>query len=148
MELAWQIRAATLKDSDSLENCMQLAYAEYQERMDGIRLPPMDADYSSEIQNYPVWVVESDKGILGGLIMVFDNNQASIANIAVDPEFQGHGIGGALMKFAELKAREKNIHALKLTTHVLLDEIISLYRHLGWKETGRDETRIFMRKQI
>jgi GNAT superfamily N-acetyltransferase len=98
--------------------------------------------------NYPTRVVESDKGILGGLIMVFKNNEASIAIIVVDPKFQGHGIGGALMKFAQLKARGKNIHALKLTTQVLLDEHISLYRHLGWKETGRDETRVFMQKQI
>jgi len=38
--------------------------------------------------------------------MVFENDQASIANIAVDPGFQGQGIGGALMKFAESKAKE------------------------------------------
>lgn len=142
------IREATLEDSTGLKSCMESAYAFYQERMGGIRLPPMDVDYSCEIENYSTWVVESDKSIVGGLIMDFDNEQALIANIAVDPGFQGQGIGGELMQFAESTARESNYHELHLATHVLLHENIALYLHLGWQETGRDETRVFMRKKI
>lgn len=120
----------------------------YQERMGGVRLPPMDLDYSSEIENYPTWVVESERSILGGLIMVFEDDQASIANIAVDPKFQGQGIGGDLMDFAESKARENNFSELRLATHVLLEENVSLYRHLGWEKTGRDKTRVYMKKKL
>ena len=148
MKLACNIREATPEDSDSLKNCMVSAYAIYQERMGGVRLPPMDVDYSSEIKNHPTWVIESEGIILGGLIMVIENDQASIANIAVNPKFQGQGIGGELMRFAESKARERNFSELRLATHVLLDKNISLYRHLGWEETGRDETRVFMKKDI
>lgn len=127
---------------------MESAYATYKERMGGERLPPMDIDYSSEISNHPSWVVESEGVILGGLIMVFENDKASVANIAVDPKFQGHGIGGGLMKFAESKATERNFSELHLATHLLLDENISLYRHLGWEEIGRDESKVFMKKQL
>ena len=127
---------------------MASAYAVYEERMGGVRLPPMDVDYLSEIENYPTWVVESEGRVLGGLIMGFENDQASIANIAVDPGFQGQGIGGALMKFAEAKAIENGFAELQLATHALLNENVSLYQHLGWKETGRDESRIFMTKGI
>jgi len=127
---------------------MESAYATYQARMGGVRLPPMDVDYSSEIKNYPTWVVESEGSILGGLIMVFENDNASIANIAVNPKFQGQGIGGELFEFAESKARENNFSELRLTTHVLLEENLRLYRHLGWEETGRDGTRVFMKKEI
>ena len=148
MELIRQIREATPVDSESLGICMGSAYLTYLERMGGVRLPPMDVDYLSEINNYPTWVVESEGRILGGLIMVFDNDQASIANIAVNPKFQGQGIGSELMRFAEMKAREKGYSDLQLATHVLLDENISLYRHLGWEETGRDVTRVFMAKKI
>jgi ribosomal protein S18 acetylase RimI-like enzyme len=148
MELAWNIRNATSEDSGSLKICMESAYATYLERMSGVRLPPMDVDYLSEIKNYPTWVVESEGSILGGLIMVFENDQASIANIAVNPKFQGQGIGGELMRFAESKARENNFSELRLATHVLLDENISLYRHLGWEVTGRDDNRVFMKKEI
>ena len=148
MEATWIIREATLADSTGLKNCMESAYATYRERMGGVRLPPMDVDYSSEIKNYPTWVVESDRGILGGLVMVFGSDRASIANIAVDPKFQGYGIGGELMKLAESTARGKNISELHLVTHVLLNENISLYEHLGWEETGRDKTRVYMKKEI
>ena len=148
MELTRHIREAIPEDADGLKNCMESAYTPYQERMGGVRLPPMDVDYSSEIKNYPTWVVESEGKILGGLIMAFEDEQASIANIAVDPKFQGQGIGGDLMDFAESRARENSFSELRLATHVLIEENISLYRHLGWEETGRDETRVFMKKKL
>jgi GNAT superfamily N-acetyltransferase len=148
MDLTWLIRAATPKDSDRLGKCMQMAYAVYHERMDGIRLPPMDVDYAAEIQSYPAWIVESDKNVIGGLIMVFDKFKASIANIAVDPGYQGYGIGRALLEFAESKAHENDCSELHLTTHVLLHENISLYQHLGWEEIASTSTKIFMRKKI
>jgi len=146
--ISQHIREATAEDSDSLKDCMESAYAMYQARMGGVRLPPMDVDYSTEIKNYPTWVVESEGNILGGLIMVLENDHAAIANIAVNPRFQGQGIGGALIRFAESQARENSFSELRLTTHVLLEENIRLYRHLGWKETGRNETRVFMKKEI
>jgi len=148
MERTWRIREATTEDADALTKCMQSAYSPYRDRMDGVRLPPMDADYLSEIKNYPTWVVESDGIIRGGLIMSFENDQASIANIAVDPECQGQGIGGALMKLAESKAKEDSFSELHLTTHVLLHENLALYRHLGWKETSRNDNQVFMKKEI
>jgi len=146
--VTWKIRRANLEDAGGLKSCMESAYATYQKQMGGERLPPMDVDYLSEIENYPTWVVESEGNILGGLIMVFENEKASIANIAIHPKFQGQGIGGKLMKFAESKSKDNGISNLYLATHVLLDENISLYRHLGWKEIGRDESRVFMKKQI
>lgn len=148
MEPRWHIREAASDDAEGLQTCMESAYAVYQKRMGGVRLPPMDVDYSSEINDYPSWVVESEGKILGGLIMAFENDQASIANIAVDPECQGQGIGGALMKFAETKAKENNFSDLHLTTHVSLPENVALYRHLGWEETSRDGTKVYMKKEI
>jgi GNAT superfamily N-acetyltransferase len=144
----WKIRNAVPEDAPGLQACMESAYSRYSERMGGKRLPPMDVDYSLEIENFPSWVVESTEKILGGLIMVFDEEEASIANIAVDPAAQGQGIGGALMKHAESQARARHFSVLNLATHVLLSENVALYRHLGWEESGRDDTRVFMRKSI
>ncbi len=144
----WKIRDATSADSDGLKICMESAYSAYQERMGDERLPPMDVDYLSEIRNYPSWVVESQGKIVGGLNMPFDNDEASISNIAVDPDYQGQGIGGGLLSYAESTATANGFSELRLTTHVLLHENISLYRHLGWMETGRDETRVYMAKKM
>lgn len=144
----WAIRKAVIEDSIGLQECMKAAYASYQGRMGGIRLPPMDLDYSSEIKDYPTWVAECDDKIVGGITMMFEDDYASIANIAVHPEFQGQGLGGGLMKFAEMKAIEKDYLELQLATHVLLTENHSLYLHLGWKEIDRDDVRVYMKKKI
>ena len=148
MNPKWQIRRATAEDAEGIKNCMESAYETYQARMGGVRLPPMDVDYACEINNYPTWVVESQGIILAGLIMILEGEKASIANIAVSPKAQGKGIGGALMRFAESKASVNGFSDIHLATHVLLSENLSLYQHLGWMETGRDETRVFMKKNI
>ena len=80
--------------------------------------------------------------------MSLEDGRASIANIAIDPKYQGQGIGGALMKFAESKARENNYSEICLTTHVLLRENISLYQHLGWQEIERNEDKVYMKKVL
>jgi len=148
MEKNWQIRKALIQDSQGLQECMELAYSSYQSRMNGKRLPPMDVNYADEIKEFPCWVVESEKKIVGGLIMVFDKDYASVANIAVHPKSQGQGIGSGLLKFAEAVAKDKNYKELTLATHVLLSENISLYLHMGWVETQRDDTRVYFKKVI
>ena len=144
----WRIRAARADDAAGLSRCMTAAYAAYQARLGGERLPPLETDYAAEIRDYPVWVVERDGRIVGGLIMTLTGDEASIANIAVDPACQGQGIGGALIRFAEARARERGHGRLDLATHALLRESQALYRHLGWRETARDATRVFMRKWL
>lgn len=127
---------------------MQAAYAIYLDRLAGTRLPPMDADYSLEIRDYPTWVADADNRIVGGLIMVFDQAQASIANIAVHPALQGRGLGGALMQFAEATAAEKGCTTMRLATHVLLAENVAWYLHQGWTEVDRDDVRVHMTKPL
>ena len=80
--------------------------------------------------------------------MAFEQNYASLSNIAVHPEFQGQGLGGGLMEFAEARAKKRQYSELRLATHVLLTENFSLYTHLGWTEIDRDDVRVYMRKVI
>ena len=148
MNRQWPIRSALRADSGGLKPCMASAYAGYQKRLGGMLLPPMELDYSREIRDFPVWVAECENRGIGGLIMIFEDNHALLSNVAVHPEFQGIGLGGGLMKFAETKAKQQNYSELRLTTHVLLNENISLYHHLGWMETSRDDTRVYMKKHI
>ena len=148
MKKQWKIRQAVIKDSVELQECMELAYASYKDRMEGKRLPPMDVNYSDEIRDYPSWVAVSDGMVVGGLFMMFEKNYASIANIAIHPDFQGQGLGGGLMRFAETKAKDKGYSELRLATHILLIENVSLYLYLGWTEIDQDEVRVYMKKDI
>ncbi|MDR6223462.1 GNAT family N-acetyltransferase [Methanococcoides alaskense] len=145
---SWKIRKAIVDDAKGLKSCMDLAYTKYLERLKGERLPPMDVDYEEEISYFPVWVAESDNEIVGGLILMFEDNYTTIANVAVRPDFQGTGLGRRLMDLAESEAKRRGYLEIRLATHVLLTENISFYHHLGWSEIGRDDTRVYMRKNI
>jgi GNAT superfamily N-acetyltransferase len=142
------IRRAVTGDAAELQMCMHSAYSIYQHRMGNTRLPPMDLDYADEIENYPTWVAILEGKVVGGITMVFDEDHAAIANVAVSPTAQGVGLGRTLLEFAEAKAAEKRYTELRLATHVLLTENVDLYHHLGWSEFDRDEARVFMKKEI
>ena len=142
------IKVADSNDAKGLHRCMERAYLAYSSMFGGVRLPPMDVDYGEEIRLFPVWVALKRNNVVGGLIMVFERENASVANIAVSPEAQGLGLGRKLMNFAEKEAKKRGYSELKLATHVLLEDNVSLYKHLGWKVTSSDETRIYMDKCI
>ena len=148
MKKQWQIRSANVDDAQDLKQIMVAAYVGYEQRVSGMRLPPMDLDYHAEITDYSTWVAESDGHIVGGLTMIFETEYASIANIAVHPEFQGQGLGKGLMTFADHQAKQKNLTQIRLATHVLLKENQSLYLHLGWSEYDRDNVRVYFKKYI
>ncbi|WP_445476349.1 GNAT family N-acetyltransferase [Methanococcoides methylutens] len=53
---------------------------------------------------FTVWVAESDNEVVGLLILMFENDHVTIANVAVRPDFQGTGPGRRLMYLAESEA--------------------------------------------
>ena len=77
-----------------------------------------------------------------------EDEHMTIANIAVHPQFQGNGLGRDLMEFGETEAIQRGYSELRLATHILLTENLSLYIYLGWSETDRDESRVYMKKNI
>lgn len=146
--ISWTIRIADPDDAEGLERCMHKAYSIYKERMGNLSLPPLEIDYADEITKYPTWVAESGGEIVGGLTMLFKDSLATLSNIAVDSDFQGHGLGRGLMAFAENEAKNRGFSKLNLTTHILLTENLEIYEHLGWKEVNRQRMRIFFEKDL
>ena len=121
------VRPATMDDAEALHDCMVSAYTPYRDRFGAGRVPPLEVDYAAEIERFPTWIVECDGEIAGGLIMTFEPDHAVVSNVAVHPRFQGRGLGGMLMRFAEETARERRLFELRLTTHVALTANVSLY---------------------
>ena len=145
---SWTIRKAVVSDAEILAECMHASYLIYTARLGGKTLPPMRVDYKEEIRTSPVWIAESDGMLVGGLILMPEEDHMTIANVAVRPRFQGNGLGRGLMEFGEAEAKKQRYSELRLATHILLTENISLYVYLGWSETDRDEYRVYMRKVI
>ncbi len=75
-------------------------------------------------------------------------DDASISNVFLDPSAQGAALGRRPLEFAEAEARRRGYTQLRLATHVPFTENLATYKHLSWKETDRDETRLFMAKTI
>lgn len=133
-------------DTVPLEACIDAAYAGYRERIRD--LPPVSEGLAGDIESNLVWVAELDRVIVGGLILVARDEYALIANIAVDPDCSGMGIGRSLIEHAEAKCRRLKKAELRLTTHIAIPENVRLYEHLGWRETGRSANKIRMTKLL
>lgn len=144
----WNIRKAELTDADELQKCMHLAYSEYEDRINVETLPPLNVDYEDEISSFPVWVVEFDNNIIAGLILLFKEDYASLANIAIHPDYQGKGLGKFLLNFAEKEAITKEYSEIHLATHALFTENVLIYKKLGWIVFDQDETKVYMKKYI
>ncbi len=57
---------------------------------------------------------------------------ASLHQFAVDPEFQGRGLGRSLLKKAEEWAASHGYKEIALDTPCSADHLVNLYRHLGF----------------
>ena len=149
------IRMAATGDIDGVQACAQAAYALYVPRI-GKKPAPMVADFAAQIDAGQVYVVEAS-GAVAGFIVLYSRgdpwgDHLHVENVAVVPDRQGQGLGGALLAFAEDEARRRGLAAIELYTNVKMTENLALYPRLGYRETGRREeagfSRVFYRKEV
>ncbi len=145
---SFNIRKADVNDANELQTCMHLAYSVYVDRMNVETLPPMQVDYQEEIEHYPVWIIEFNGQIIAGLILVFEDDYASLANIARHPDFQVNGLGKTLLHFAEKEATNRGYAEINLTTHKLFIENVAFYHKQGWTKVDQDQTKIYIKKYL
>lgn len=91
------------------------------------------------------WVIEGDDGQLIGTAMLsfpfptYDNEyfsvdgHAYVNQFAVDPEFQGRGLGRMLMDKIEERAREEGAPDIGLDTAEQATHLIDFYRRRGYE---------------
>jgi ribosomal protein S18 acetylase RimI-like enzyme len=129
---------------------VETAYAVYVGRI-GRRPGPMDDDYERQIAEGRVHVTDTDP-IEGLVVLLEDDEQLVLDNVAVAPESQHRGVGLALIAFAEAVARGRGFPRILLYTHELMTENQALYASLGYREVERREEagfrRVFMRKDL
>lgn len=145
------IRRAKQEDQEALVACVQAAYSQYIERI-GKKPAPMLADYKALIAQGMVYVLADEKEVRGVLVMMPQGRDMFVENIAVDPRFQGQGLGHTLMAFVEQQARKEQLDEIRLYTHELMTENLRFYHQLGFEEEGRHEQngyrRVFLRKRL
>ncbi|MGP6140218.1 GNAT family N-acetyltransferase [Jeotgalibaca sp. A127] len=87
-----------------------------------------------EKENKYFVISKKEENVLGYLLFSITNkNNAVIELIAVDSSFQGHGIGGKLMKTLETFLSQKKITSLKVGTQVNNISANQFYTAMGFK---------------
>jgi GNAT superfamily N-acetyltransferase len=144
-----RIRPADAADLPAVERIVRDAYTRYIARI-GKPPGPMLDDYAALIRGHGVWVAGDPAE--GVIVLLARDDHLLLDNVAVDPAFQGRGVGRALILFAEAEARRRGFAELRLYTHQAMMENIALYSRTGWTETGRGEqngfARVFFRKPV
>jgi GNAT superfamily N-acetyltransferase len=130
------IRGASAHDVERLQSIARAAYGKYVARI-GRKPAPMLADFDAEIAANHVAVVEVAELAAGYIIAWPERDCYFIDNIAIDPAWQGQGLGRRLLDYAVLKAKQLRLPAIRLYTNVAMTENLTMYAHLGFSETHR-----------
>ena len=145
-----KVRLALPRETVQIAQLALRAYGHYPARI-GVRPGPLDAHYSAKVHDDLVWVADRS-AVAGYVILVPHPDHLLIENIAVDPRFQGLGIGRDLMAFAESRAQHLGLTQLRLFTHVAMVENRQFYSRLGYREVEvRRESefaRVFFEKDL
>jgi GNAT superfamily N-acetyltransferase len=115
---------------------VRAAYAHYVPRI-GREPAPMSADYGALIAQREVWVACVEGRAVGVLVLRPAPGSLLLENVAVEPSWQGHGIGRELIAFAERHARELGLPEVVLYTNERMTENLGFYPRLGYVETER-----------
>ncbi|HEV8191419.1 MAG TPA: GNAT family N-acetyltransferase [Ktedonobacterales bacterium] len=119
------IRKGQPSDLDAICDCVIAAYTPYVARI-GRRPAPMDDDYEALLQAGEVYVAPDAAGVRAVLVVRPLETALLIKNVAVHPAYQGLGIGGALLRFAEQLAAQQEISSTVLYTNVLMAENVAV----------------------
>jgi GNAT superfamily N-acetyltransferase len=149
--VTYVIRPGERRDAAAIRRVVRDAYAVYVPRI-GREPAPMAADYDALVAEGAVWVAVTDEGLVGVLVLRPQVDSLLLENVAVAPPAQGRGLGGALVAFAEERARELGLGAVTLYTNARMTENLALYPALGYREVGRRRQdgfdRVFFEKAV
>lgn len=112
----------------------------------------MVADFGAQIELGIVSVAERGGTLAGFVVAYRRGDHFHLENVAVDPAFQGKGIGIALVHHVENKARAADCAGVELYTNEKMTGNLNWYPAIGYLETGRNKQdgfyRVFFRKEL
>ena len=125
------IRRATDADSDAIAALTREAYTKWVTVIG--RLPlPMTVDYNDPAVRHGVDLLEIGDRLVGLIELIPGPDHLLIESVAVDPAFQGQGLGRALLHHAEQTAGSMGLTRIRLYTNKAFHQNVSLYLGLGY----------------
>ena len=140
----WRLRPASPADRDFLQRLHELSYRPHVERVWGWDDAQQLEFFERRFRPEQLQIVESGAERVGVLEVADEEDALFLADVEIAPEWQGNGIGSAIVRSLQEQARLAK-RPLDLQVLHVNDRARSLYERLGFEETGRDEIRARMR---
>jgi len=143
-----EISIRPLADSDSIEELTELLHRSYKILADmGLRYlaTHQDSETTRKRISYGECFVAEYRGkiigtvcffmpeVLGGSPWLKRDDVCDFGQLAVDPDYQGKGIGAMLVKFVENLARSRGLAEICLDTSEHATHLIDWYTRLGYR---------------
>lgn len=145
------LRRAAAADLDRLAALQRKAYAANRALL-GVEPWPLQFDYANALAQYEVWLLETEQGLAGALILDTQPDHLLIWSVATAPQAQGGGIGGRLLEAAEHRARALGLRTIRLYTNEKLTKNVRWYHRRGYViervEELADRRAVHMVKQL
>ncbi|WP_454849425.1 GNAT family N-acetyltransferase [Rhizobium binxianense] len=130
------LRLASPDDLETVVALTAAAYAPYTQLL-GYPPIPVTEDYAPRIERGEVWLLEADATVAGLAVVERHTDHLMLFSIAVSSAFQHRGLGLAILRWLEGKAREWAMPEIRLYTNARMERNIVLYSAFGFQETGR-----------
>lgn len=134
-----RVRVADEADAAAIAAVTNAAFA-VETFLEGLRT---DARRVAEMMGQGIFLVcaGKDSRIVASIYMETRGARGYFGMLAVDPLYQGKGLGARMVQSAEDYCRERGCAAMDITVLSLRPELLPFYHRLGYAETGTEEFR-------
>jgi len=131
---------AQAEDARGVSGCLQAAFGQHQDEY----TPKAYADtvldakgVSRCMREMRLFVAVSERKVVGTVGCVAKGEEGHLRGMAVMPEWQGKGVGSALLAVAEAELKKHGCRRITLDTTEPLRRAIQLYENHGYSASGR-----------
>ncbi|MGY4711755.1 GNAT family N-acetyltransferase [Mycolicibacterium sp. CBM1] len=132
-----EFRSAASADARAIASLTDRAYARWVAVI-GRKPLPMQVDYAAAVGAHRFDGVWDSDELVGVVETTPEDDSLLIVNVAVDPGWQGRGVGRWLLAYAEQLAVAAGFRRIRLYTNVLFEVNIALYASVGYAEERRE----------
>ena len=145
------MRIALPHEANAIRDVVRAAYAKCVPVI-GREPRPMEADYEAAVKVHRFDLIEADGRIVALIETEVRESHLWIENIAVLPEWQGHGLGKRLLAHADGLAQAAGLSELRLLTNGKMAANRALYLSVGYvedrEESYGDGTVVYFSKRL
>jgi GNAT superfamily N-acetyltransferase len=133
----YRVRFGEPSDASALVPLINVAFLPEQVAVEGDRISA--ASLQTYFASGKFLVMEHGEGLAGCVYAEIRGNHGYIGLLALRPELKGRGLGRVLMSRAEEYLASAGCEVADLRTISARSDLVPMYKHLGYLETGTAE---------